>query len=143
MTLRVVDGRCDEVTVSVRWPASTASLSRPPACSSSPATVSVRAVNDAGLAGPAALVPLNDTRPNKTERELDSASCVDDGARLCPRRSVDSRLCSVYELDGRVLIVNRTETTIAVQLVSSVDTPLHSRLTFVRKDSLPWTHFRT
>jgi len=132
VTLRVVDGSCD-VTVTVPWPASTASLSRPSACSS-PAAVSVRAVNDAGLAGPAALVPLDDTTttPPDNNNQLAEWSCVD-GARLCPLCSLDSRLCSVYKLDGRLMIVNRTETTIAVHLVSVLDRPLHFRRTFVRR----------
>ena len=56
-------GSCDELTVSVPWPANSASLRRPssttPACQPSAAgSVSVHAVNDAGLPGPVASRPL-------------------------------------------------------------------------------------
>ena len=71
-----------------------------------------------------------------TEHELIYSSCTN-GSEQCLLRPVNSQLCSVYVLGGRGLIVNRTETTIAVQLVSSVDIPLHSGLILVcmTKDS--------
>ena len=172
VTLNFNDSSCVDMSVSVPWPGTTASLTRPSSCPS-PLSVTVRAVNSASLVGPAALVlvPSSTERPppllfqttsytpsltsaifqtstvlpssldNTTERELVYSSCTD-GSKPCQLRRVDSRLCSVYLLDGRVLIVNRTETTIAVQLTSSFNISLHSGLILVRNtrflSSLLW-----
>jgi len=75
--------------------------------------------------------------PN-TSNETAEWGCMEEdvaAARLCPLSSLNSHLCSLYKPDdgGRVVIMNRTETDIAVQLINSNDdTPVHFRHTFVR-----------
>ena len=163
------------MSVSVPWPGTTASLSRPSSCPA-PHSVSVRTVNNAGLAGPASIFPITVTHPttiipassterppwllfqttvstlsstsaishtttsltssassvaNETQSQQVNSSCLD-GSRLCLWRPIDSQLCSVYLLDGHVLIVNRTETTIAVRLLSNFNISLRSGLILVR-----------
>lgn len=172
MTLSSSDSSCVDISVSVPWPGTSASLNPRSSCPG-PFNVSVRAVNNVGLAGPAATVVISyttmipDPMTNYTKRQLlyqttSSAlnstilhsspptvhfdnetldyiwedelvySCCINGSEPCRPRSVDSQLCSVYVPGGRVSIVNRTETTIAVRFVSSFGVPLHSALILVR-----------
>jgi len=125
------------VSASVTWPGSTASLRHPLSCLA-PVSVTVQAINNAGLAGPAALVlvantssTLNSTSAISDRSQANDSGCIN-GSELCLLRPVDSQMCSVYERDGRVLIVNRTETTVAVQLVFSFSIPQRSGLIVVR-----------
>ena len=179
MTLSSSDGSCVDISVSVPWPGTSALLYPPTSCPV-PFSVSVRAVNNAGLAGPAATVVISCTTMTPdpltnyyTERQLlfrttslalssstvdaptttfnsslptvqfDNEtleyisedervySCCISGSEPCLPRPVDSHLCSFYVFGGRLSIVNRTETTIALQLVSSFRIPLHSAFILV------------
>jgi len=167
MTVSFTNSSCAAMTVSVPWPATTASLSRRQLCSQ-PRSISVRAVNTDGLAGPATevLVPPTMSRPppplsNNTSTpavrqtattaswsyetphyvtggEVVYSSCrrgsESDQCRLSSHNS--PLQCSLYVLTGRVLIINRTETSIAVQLTSAFSIPLHTGLVLVRISSL-------
>jgi len=164
------------MSVSVPWPATSVSLKPPSSCTQHPLSIRVHAVNNAGLAGPTAVVAVHNTRPstkisqtsstkrppssstlsltsalfqttsldsslpslpdNETqeytaEGELVFSSCTN-GSEPCHMKPVTSQLCSISILDGNVSIVSRTETTMAVRLVSSFDIPLHSGLILVR-----------
>ena len=137
MTLSFNDSSCVDVSSSVTWPGTRASLRHPLSCRE-PVSVTVQAINNAGLAGPAALVlvsntssTLNSTSAISDRSRANDSVCIS-GSELCLLRWIDSQVCSVYERDGRVLIVNRTETTIAVQLVFSFSIPQRSGLIVVR-----------
>jgi len=72
---------------------------------------------------PPAAFPVRNTL-SVTERPPQSTSTSATTSPVKP-------LCTVYVLDGRVLVVNRTETTIALQLVSNFNIPLHTGLILV------------
>ena len=162
VTMRFNASSCVEMTASVPWPGSTASMSPPSSCLSRGATVGVRAVNNAGLAGPVALAVVRSTLTStsayvsrtaaptttsqtagsadiwttqSTTERPGSAGCIDaGGSGLCTSTpSAISRMCSVYVAGGRMSVVNRTETTIIVQFVSTArNFPLHSTHLLVR-----------
>jgi len=156
VTLCFSDNSCSDVSMSVPWPGHSASLKQQSSCLESVSlSVRVHAVNSDGLAGPAAQVLLPNTHTATTVSFTSAVShtssddietihsssefdlpvypgCPNGSGDLCQSRPVDRQPCLASERDGRVLILNRTEMTIAVQLVFSFILPLHTRLIVVR-----------
>jgi len=156
VTLRSSDDVCVETTTSVPWPGTTASLGVQSSCLP-PIFVHVRAVNSAGLAGPSFVVPvpprLATTRPPSVMTSVSSTKLMSLATTAVERRSHAStskahlssacpdgspwckwthQLCSASMHDGRLSIVNRTETSIAVRLLTDLDVPLQSAFIRVR-----------